>query len=296
MLSQKIVILGAHGQVGTAIQCLTPDWAEVTALSRHDVDLTNPSELRAILQMIKPNVIINAAAYTAVDKAETNADLAYAVNSQAVSVMAEEAQRSGAFMVHYSTDYVFDGTKLTPYEPRDQRNPLSVYGKSKSDGEDRITSLLSPKSFLLLRTQWVHSPGHHNFVTTILRASANQRSLRIIADQVGTPTAAMDIAATTWSAIDKGVFGTHHLTNEGAGTWFDFANEILQFEKELCPNRKSVSLQAIRTEEYPLPAPRPRMALLDKSSLWNAIGSQTTHWRDAFRRSWRNHIAKSTFV
>jgi dTDP-4-dehydrorhamnose reductase len=296
MPNRDVLILGALGQVGSALKCSIPVWAQVTALSRHDVDFSQPSQLRAILSDLKPKVIINAAAYTAVDKAETNADLAQAINCVAVGVIAEEAQRLGAFLVHYSTDYVFDGKKSTPYEPTDQRNPISVYGKSKSDGEDQITSRMAPESFLLLRTQWVHSPGGQNFVATILRASANQKSLRIVADQVGTPTAASDIAVTTWSAINKGVFGTHHLTNAGAGTWFDFAYEILRFEKDLFPDRKSVALQAIKTEDYPLPAARPRMALLDKSSLWNAFGSQTTHWRDSFRSSWRSHIANGKSV
>ena len=296
MVNRKVLILGALGQVGAALERSKPAWAQITALSRHDIDFCQPSQLRTILSNLNPKVIINAAAYTAVDKAETNVDLAQAVNSQAVGVIAEEAQRLGAFLVHYSTDYVFDGKTSTPYKPTDRRNPISVYGKSKSDGEDEIKSRLVPESFLLLRTQWVHSPGGQNFVATILRASVNQRPLRVVADQVGTPTGASDIAETTWSAINKGVFGTHHLTNAGAGTWFDFAYEILQFESELFPDRKSVALQAIKTEEYPLPAARPRMALLDKSSLWNAIGSQTTHWRDSFRSSWRSYIANSKSV
>jgi dTDP-4-dehydrorhamnose reductase len=293
MVKRQVLILGANGQVGTALQQLAPAWAQTTALSRQDVDFSQPSQLRAAISGLQPKVIINAAAYTAVDRAETEVDLARLINSTAVGVIAEEAQRLGAYFVHYSTDYVFDGKKPAPYEPSDQRNPISVYGKSKSEGEDRLTSLMAPDSFLLLRTQWVHSPGGRNFVSTILKASANQRPLRIVADQVGTPTAASDIAAVTWGAIEKGIFGTHHFSNAGAATWFDFAHEILQFEKNLFPDRKSVALIAIKTEEYPLPAARPRMALLDKSSLWNAIGSQSPHWRDSFRKSWRSHIANS---
>jgi len=288
MTQQHIVILGCKGQVGSALTISAPSPFDVTALHRGDVDFSNPQDLQAKLAALKPTVIINAAAYTAVDKAEADTAAAHQVNDVAVNAIAEAAARLNAFVVHYSTDYVFNGQASTPYRPSHATDPLSVYGLSKRNGELRLEKQLSPSNYLVLRTQWVHTPGGRNFAATIANALQSKTSLRIVADQVGTPTLAEDIAAATWAAVGQRVSGIHHLTNTGAATWFDFAHAIADEVKKQKPTVQLAELHAISRAEYPLPAKRPAYALLDTSSLANAIGKSQRHWRDAYAAAWCN--------
>jgi dTDP-4-dehydrorhamnose reductase len=291
MKQQRVLILGCKGQVGQALVQSASSHYDVVAFQRGDVDFTNTADLNAKISTVNASVIINAAAYTAVDKAETEIDLAWKINATAVKAIAEVAARHSAFMVHYSTDYVFNGKASTPYQPTDQTDPLSIYGQTKLAGEESVINTLDAEKYLVLRTQWVHAPGGRNFVTTIARALQNNSSLRIVCDQVGTPTLAADIAEATWRALEARVSGLHHMTNTGAATWFDFAQAIKALLKIQKPDAQLAELTPIATADYPLPAKRPAYALLDKSSLIAATGKTPRHWQDAFNAAWREKLS-----
>jgi dTDP-4-dehydrorhamnose reductase len=291
MKQQSLLILGCNGQVGQALVQSAPPHFDIVAFKRDDVDFANTLDLQTKLSNVNASVIINAAAYTAVDKAETEIDLARKINATAVKAIAEVAARKSAFMVHYSTDYVFNGKASTPYQPTDQTDPLSVYGQTKLAGEESVINTLDAEKYLVLRTQWVHAPGGRNFVTTIARALQNNSSLRIVSDQVGTPTLAADIAEATWRALEMRVSGLHHMTNTGAATWFDFAHAIKALLKIQKTGAQLAELTPIATADYPLPAKRPAYALLDKSSLIAATGKTPRHWQDALIAAWREKLS-----
>jgi dTDP-4-dehydrorhamnose reductase len=291
MKQQRVLILGCNGQVGQALVQSAPSQYDVVAFQRNDVDFARTADLKAKISNVNASVIINAAAYTAVDKAETEFDLARQINTTAVKAIAEVAARQSAFMVHYSTDYVFNGRASTPYLPEDQTDPLSIYGQTKRAGEESVLNTLSLENYLVLRTQWVHSPGGRNFVSTISRALQNNTSLRIVSDQVGTPTLAADIAEATWRALEARVSGLHHMTNTGAAAWFDFAHAIKALLKIQKPDAQLAELTPIATADYPLPAKRPAYALLDKSSLIAATGKTPRHWQDALIAAWREPLS-----
>ncbi len=278
----RFLVTGANGQVGwELIRSLMP-LGEVVGLDRSQCDLSRPERLPALIRSVKPDLIVNAAAYTAVDKAEDEEQLATTVNGTAVGVLAEEARAAGALLVHYSTDYVFDGTKETPYQEDDPPHPINAYGRSKLAGEIAIRQAGS--AFITLRSSWVYAARGHNFMRTVLRLAHERDELRMIADQVGAPTWARNISDATAHVIRQaiaeraGTFftsGLFHLTASGATSWHGFAAAILDEVgcNDLLPSVLP-RLIAIRSQEYPHRAQRPRNSCLatDRAAARFSVG------------------------
>lgn len=274
----RVLITGANGQLGGALQRTAPAWADINAIDVDDVDLTDVSMLRARMTVEAPDVIINAAAYTAVDKAESDEELARAINAEAVAAMVEAMSETGGKVVHVSTDYVFDGTSSAPYAPDAQRNPQSAYGRTKAEGED----CLRPED-LLVRTAWVYEAGGANFVRTMIRLMKERDELRVVGDQVGAPTWATGLARTIWALVEKGASGTFHHCDDGVATWHEFAVAIAEGAQALGLIAKIPQIHAITTAEYSTPARRPAYSLLDCSATRAFLGDAPVAWRDNLR-------------
>ena len=272
----NILLLGAHGQVGAALRPLLASLGTLTAWTRADLDLQQPAQIRARVLEVRPQLIINAAAYTAVDRAESEPHIAHAINATAPAVLAAVASQCDALLVHYSTDYVFDGNKTTPYLEEDAAHPLNVYGQTKLEGERAIQS--SGCRHLIFRTSWVYSATGHNFLRTILRLAKTQSRLRIVADQQGAPTAAPMIARLTLQAIqavqaDTQRAGLYHLSAAGQTTWHGFAQAIVQAAGF------DVPVDTITTLDYPTPARRPMYSVLDHQRLRTQLDLRPTSWQ-----------------
>ncbi len=229
----RLLVTGCDGQVGWELQRALPPLGQVTAVGRNQMDLSSADSIRACIRAVQPHLIVNAAAYTAVDKAESEPALAQSINADAVAILAEEARKIGAAILHYSTDYVFDGSKSTPYLESDPANPLSVYGKTKLAGEQALAHAEIP--YLVLRTSWVYGARGKNFLRTILKLAAEKPELRIVADQTGAPTSSSEIADATASLIQRWHVqnqaehsGIYHLVAAGETTWHGFAAEALR--------------------------------------------------------------------
>jgi len=274
----RVLITGANGQLGGALQRLAPAWAEINAIDVDDCDLTDVPMLRARLTVEAPDLILNAAAYTAVDKAESDEDLARAINAEAVAAMVEAMAETGGRVVHVSTDYVFDGTANTPYAPDATRNPQSAYGRTKAEGEDH----LRPDD-LLVRTAWVYEAGGANFVRTMIRLMKERDELRVVADQVGAPTWATGLARTIWALVERKATGTFHHCDDGVASWHEFAVAIAEEAHALGLIARIPVIHAITTAEYPTPARRPSYSLLDCSKTRRLIGDAPVRWRDNLR-------------
>lgn len=274
----KVLITGANGQLGGALQRLAPAWAELNAIDADDCDFTEVSMLRARLTVEAPDVILNAAAYTAVDKAESDEDLARAINAEAVEAMVEAMAETGGKLVHVSTDFVFDGTATRPYLPHDARNPLSAYGRTKAEGEDH----LRPED-LLVRTAWVYEAGGANFVRTMIRLMNEREEIAVVADQVGAPTWATGLARTIWALVEKGATGTLHHCDDGAISWHEFAVAIAEEAHALGLVARIPVIRPITTAEYPTPARRPAYSLLDCSATRAVLGDAPVPWRTNLR-------------
>ncbi|WP_036302702.1 dTDP-4-dehydrorhamnose reductase [Methylotenera sp. L2L1] len=290
---KKILLTGVNGQVGRALQQAFSEhdalFSELVCLDRSQLDLSDPQAIRAVVQAIKPDLIINPAAYTAVDKAETEPELAYAINAVAPGVLAEEAAKLGARLIHFSTDYVYAGNKVGIYVEDDATAPLSVYGKSKLAGEQAIRAVGLPH--LIFRTSWVYGAYGKNFLNTILRLAKEREQLRIVGDQAGAPTSSHSIANAIVQVLGQwqgDVSGVYHLVNAGFTTWHGFATAIveecsrLQSVKGWQPLKAQVeNIQAITTEEYPTPATRPANSCLDCTRLAKDFSITMPSWRDA---------------
>ncbi|MGE8189470.1 dTDP-4-dehydrorhamnose reductase [Pseudomonas sp. NPDC086278] len=281
----KILISGEHGQVSRELQLRLATVGELVVLGRDQLNLAQPEQIRQQVQRVRPDLIINAAAHTAVDQAESEPELAFAINAIGPGVMAEEASKLGIPLIHYSTDYVFDGRKSAPYNEADATNPLSVYGQSKLAGEQAITQVQG--QHLVLRTSWVYSTHGRNFLLTMQRLLQEKPEMRIVADQIGAPTWAGTIASSTvalierWQAGDAGAWGTYHLTAQGETSWFGFAQAIGEALRE---HGKSCStLRPIPSIDYPTPAARPLNSRLDCSRLQCEWGVSQADWQTAFR-------------
>ncbi|WP_432257924.1 dTDP-4-dehydrorhamnose reductase [Cupriavidus sp. TMH.W2] len=283
-----ILVTGSKGQVGFELRRSLAPLGNVVALDRACCDLSRLDELRRVVRDYRPDVIINPAAYTAVDKAEAEVDLAFTINGTAAGLLAEEAKVLGSLLVHYSTDYVFDGTKDRPYLETDPVNPQSVYGKSKLAGEQAIT--VSGAQALILRTCWVAGAHGGNFAKTILRLGKERDSLRVIADQFGAPTTASLIADVTaqivarhWLSADRDAFksGIYHLAAAGETTWHAYATEVLRYAKAHGVELKAdpERIEAIPATAYPLPAPRPANSRLDTARVREAFGIHLPDWK-----------------
>ncbi|SEH93342.1 dTDP-4-dehydrorhamnose reductase [Pseudomonas asplenii] len=283
--SLKILINGQHGQVSRELQKRLADLGQLFVLGRDQLDLANPEQIRQQVRAHRPDLIINAAAHTAVDQAESEPDLAFAINATAPGILAQEAADLGIPLIHYSTDYVFDGSKAEPYTEDDETNPLSVYGRSKLTGERAIAAAHS--QHLILRTSWVYSNHGRNFLLTMQRLLQEKPELRIVADQVGAPTWAGTIANSTralierWQAGQAGAWGTYHLTASGETSWFGFAQAI--GEQLLALNKPCAILEAIPSSAYPTPATRPLNSRLDCSRLSREWQVSQPDWHTALR-------------
>jgi dTDP-4-dehydrorhamnose reductase len=269
----KILLTGATGQVGWELRKTLAPLGEVKGLDRFGLDLADTPPLIATVRALQPEVIVNAAAYTAVDKAETERDLAFAVNATAPRVLAEEAKRIGALLVHYSTDYVFDGGKADPYVEEDATRPINAYGASKLAGEQAIQA--SGCRHLILRTSWVYGPRGKNFYLTMLRLAKERSELKVVDDQRGVPTSSLEIARATATLLDKGAQGLYHMTAAGETSWCGFARAILERAGIATP------VVPIRTQDYPTPAARPPNSRLDCSKLRAAHGVSLAPWERA---------------
>ena len=283
----KILLTGRTGQVGHELGRSLQGLGEIVALDRSQMDLADLDQVRDVIRQIKPNLIVNPAAYTAVDKAESEPALASLINGQAPAVMAEEAQKLGAAMIHYSTDYVFDGSKSTPYSEQDTPNPQSVYGRTKQEGDAAVASLC--QAHWIFRTSWVYGVHGGNFLKTILRLAQERDSLRIVADQAGAPTWARTIAKATADAmraqsdVMAGIrekAGIYNLSASGSATWHAYATHIVKWahDKGLPLKLAPEAIVPIATEEYPLPAPRPRNSRLLNQKIEQAFHLALPRW------------------
>lgn len=283
-----LLVLGSNGQVGFELRRSLIPLGRVVARDRTACNLAHPDEIRRVLREVRPDVIVNAAAYTAVDKAESEADLAYAINGTAPGILAEEAKALGSLLVHYSTDYVFDGTKASSYVETDATNPQSVYGKSKLAGEQAILAVGGDS--LIFRTCWVAGVHGANFAKTMLRLARERNRLRVVADQYGAPTTASLIADVTAHAIARrqvrganveAMTGVFHLAATGEATWHAYASEVVQYAADRGVELKAGAdaIEAISTAEYPLPAPRPRNSMLDTTKLRERFGVFLPDWK-----------------
>lgn len=293
--SKRILLVGKNGQVGWELQRTLASLGEVFAVDRQGMDLTDPDSIRRVIRDHRPHLIVNAAAYTAVDKAESEKDIATAINGTAPGIMAEEAKRLGIALVHYSTDYVFDGAKTQPYVEDDPVNPLGVYGASKLAGERAIQA--SGVQHLIFRTSWVYGARGKNFLLTMLRLSKERDELRVVADQVGAPTWSRMIAEMTGQVLAciampdlrKGlsmsdVSGVYHLTGAGVTSWFGFTQAILENVMDRTIGDASAlppklpRLVPITTSDYPTPASRPKNSQMSNAKLASVFGLVSPSW------------------
>lgn len=283
---RTILLTGKDGQVGWELHRELAPLGSVVAFGRAELDLASPDVIRARAREVKPDIIVNAAAYTAVDKAESESDLAMAVNGTAPGILAEEARRLGALLVHYSTDYVFDGMKGEPYVETDPTNPINEYGRSKLAGEAAIAT--SGCAHLIFRTSWVYGTRGKNFLLTILRLARERDELRIVSDQIGAPTSAPAIAAATSHALRESArwprdhdprWGIYHMVAKGTTSWFGFAQAILARAGFAVPVQPR--LRPIPTSEYPTPAHRPNYSVLACEKLEACFGIALPAWEQA---------------
>ncbi|MHB8727685.1 MAG: dTDP-4-dehydrorhamnose reductase [Sulfuricaulis sp.] len=289
----RILLTGKNGQVGWELQRTLATLGDVIALDRHGLDLADPDSIRRVVREIKPYLIVNAAAYTAVDKAEEEPDLAMVINGIAPGILAEEAKKLGAALIHYSTDYVFDGNKDGPYTEDDAPNPLNVYGKTKLAGEQAIRAVGAPH--LIFRTSWVYGMRGKNFLLTILRLAKERDELRIVNDQIGAPTWCRMVAETTAQVVvqlscpqaegwSEGTSGIYHLTAADQTSWFGFAKAILNHVSRPAAVRLP-RLTPVTTQEYPTPAKRPRNSVLSNTRLRQRFGLWLPGWEIGLRLS-----------
>jgi dTDP-4-dehydrorhamnose reductase len=276
-----IVVTGATGQIGHEVVRELAPLGRVVGLTRAELDLARPAAIRKTIRTLRPRVIVNAAAYTAVDRAESEPELAGVINADAPAVLAEEARRLGALLVHYSTDYVFDGAKGAPYTEKDAPAPLNVYGATKLAGDQAIQA--AGGAFVILRTSWVYGARGTNFLRTMLRLARERPELRVVNDQVGAPTSSRAIAEATarlvWQTGGELAAGIYHLTAGGSTTWYDFARRILendpQRDEQVCRD-----IIPISTAEFKALAKRPPYSVLDCAAIRDEFGLALPDWRE----------------
>ena len=273
----KLLIAGAGGQLGRALQARVPSGASVIAPPEAEFDITNPAQVAAVIAASGASHLVNAAAYTAVDKAESDLETARRINVDAVAILADAARAAGLKFVHVSTDFVFDGRASTPYAPDAPTNPLGAYGVTKRDGE-----LAAGADALIVRTAWVYAAVGNNFVATMLRLMRDRDELRVVADQIGTPTHAASLAGAIWTLAAHGATGTYHWTDAGVASWYDFAVAIREEALARGLLTRAIPVIPIRTVDYPTPAARPNYSVLDKTTTF-AITGPARHWRDELR-------------
>jgi len=284
----RILLIGKIGQVGCELRRALAPMARVTCVDFPEIDLTSGDSIRRWVREARPNIVINAAAYTAVDKAESEPDKAMQINGIAPGILAEEAKTCGALMVHYSTDYVFDGTKTTPYLETDLPNPLGAYGRSKLAGDDAIRAVAGVH--LIFRLCWVYGARGQNFMLTMLRLAREREKLRVVSDQNGCPTWSRMIAETTALALkqvaaasDRSAFtGTYHVASSGVTSWHGFAQTIINLMP--AEGKKCSVVEAISTAEYPTPAKRPAYSVLACDKLQRTFGLHLPDWEESLKQ------------
>ncbi|MEI6893843.1 MAG: dTDP-4-dehydrorhamnose reductase [Colwellia sp.] len=296
----KVLITGKGGQLAWELEQICPNNVHVISFSAQELDITVSEKVNDMFDLHQPDIVINAAAYTAVDKAETDREMAYAVNDLGSEYLALACKKSGARLIHVSTDFVFDGTKTTPCQTDEKPNPINVYGASKLAGDIKINNILGAQA-TIIRTAWVYSVNGNNFVKTMLRLMTEKEQLGIVYDQVGTPTWAKGLAKMIWSLVEKSgkVQGTSenieplsdaplnpssgtmflHWTDAGVCSWYDFAIAIQELAVEKCMLDQPIPIRPIPASAYPTPAKRPSFSVIDKSSAEQASGIETIHWR-----------------
>ncbi len=284
---KKILIFGKNGQVAWELQRSCAILGEVKACGTQEVDFQRPQDIINTIRSFKPDCIVNAAAYTAVDKAESEESIANQINGYSVGVVAEEAKALGAKLIHYSTDYVFDGSKETPYVESDQTSPVNAYGRSKLLGEKCIQEVGGDS--VILRVSWVYGTHGNNFYKTMLRLGADREQLKVVADQFGVPTWSRHIADATAHILQSSEFsakkGIYHLTPQGKTNWCEFAQEIFKCSAELKPQvpLKVRQVLPIGTADYPTPAKRPKNSMMDSFSVTKEFGVKLPNWLDSLK-------------
>ncbi len=271
----KIAIVGADGMLGGEFVLLCKERnVEHCGYTINDIDITNKVTL-SVLEQYGPDIIINCAAYTAVDKAEEDSKLAYAVNGEGVKNIAEVALRIGAKMVHFSTDYIFSGENNSPYLEEDEPAPMSVYGKSKLQGEVALKQILPVEKYLLLRTAWLYGRGGTNFVKTMLRLAGEGRDIKVVDDQYGCPTFAKDLAIWTMELLEKNKSGIYHAVNNGSCNWYQFAKKIFEFSEAV------VNCSPVSSEQFPTKAKRPKYSIMSNKKLQKTLNFTIREWSEA---------------
>lgn len=277
----KALVTGAGGQLATELMAAPPDGWIVEEISEIELDIRDSAAVLNAVKLSAPDLILNAAAYTAVDRAEAEPEIAWAVNRDGAENLARAAVEVRARFAHVSTDFVFDGRASRAYRPDDAAAPLGVYGASKRAGEIAVLDA-APKS-LILRTAWVYSPHGGNFLKTMLRLMAEREEVRVVADQIGTPTSATTLAGALWGLCLAQAEGVHHHTDAGVASWYDFAQAIGEDAHAAGLLAREPRVVPIRTEDYPTPARRPAFSVLDNTSTWAILGRPSPHWRCAMR-------------
>jgi dTDP-4-dehydrorhamnose reductase len=290
-------LTGATGQVGGELLKTLKPLGEVVAPPRTQMDLANPASVREMIRAVRPRWIVNPGAYTAVDKAESEPELAYEINAEAVKVIGQEAREIGAGVIHFSTDYVFDGSASAPYRETDATGPVSVYGASKLAGETALAE--SGAGFLIFRTSWVYGARGKNFLLTILKLARERETLRVVADQYGAPTWSRDLAKMAVEVIGQceatarggelagfltELGGVYHAAGAGETTWYGFAAEAIRLQREREPAVRFAEVEAITTAEYPTPAKRPANSRMNCNRLMERFGWTMMDWRDSLRK------------
>lgn len=281
----KALVTGANGQLGRCMAQAAPAGVEIVAAGSAQLDIRDAAAVEAFVSGARPDLIFNCAAYTAVDKAESEEDAALAVNAHGVSHLADAARRHDARLVHVSTDFVFDGCSGVPYRPDAPAGPTGAYGRTKLAGERA-----AGEDALIVRTAWVYGPVGHNFVRTMLRLMAERDEVRVVADQIGTPTYAPSLASALWALAGTGARGIHHYTDSGAASWYDFAVAIQEEALAAGLLDRAAPVIPIATRDFPTPAVRPHYSVLDKGDTFALLGGAAPHWRVNLRRMMKEMI------
>ena len=285
----KVLLLGENGQLGWELIRTCPEGVELVTCDYPRVDFLVSASIEACIRESSPDWIINAAAYTAVDQAEEEKEKAFCINRDAVRQIAGLVDDTGAGLVHISTDYVFDGRNHRPWKLDDPTDPRSVYGRSKLEGEIAVREIMGQKS-LIIRTAWLYSSHGKNFVKTMLHLMKTGRDLKVIDEQIGTPTWAWGLAGAIWTSIEKQLSGTFHWTDAGVASWYDFAVAVQEEACQLKLLKQSVSIEPVPCEQFPTVAERPFYSVLDKRSMWEKTGITPVHWRVQLRSMLREMI------
>jgi dTDP-4-dehydrorhamnose reductase len=281
----RVLIAGAGGQIGRAMAKASPPGAELRGLDRAELDLTCAADVVRVVREYRPDIVVNAAGYTAVDRAEAEPDAARAVNEEGARHLAEAAARVKARMLHFSTDYVFDGKERRPYKTSDRPSPLNVYGATKLAGEMAVLATLGDRA-MVVRTAWVYSATGRNFLRTMLRLMGEREQVTVVSDQIGTPTSGASLARAAWTIAGRAdLHGIAHWTDEGVASWYEFAVAIQEEGLQAGLLKRASKVVPIATEEYPTPACRPRYSVLDCSVTRAALQLTPDHWRVELRRT-----------